>query len=121
MKLKKVNRMVDFFEYSKRDLNPHSHHWPKDFKSPPNPPLEQFCVLVYLAEILTSTSYGCLPFELLFSHLVYILVYTLHVNQCSYSLNKISLARTFLQCKITDKSIIHKQNEGVFKAPSKVI
>ena len=25
--------MVDFFEYSKRDLNPHSHHWPKDFKS----------------------------------------------------------------------------------------
>ena len=22
-----------FLLYSKRDLNPHSHHWPKDFKS----------------------------------------------------------------------------------------
>ena len=23
----------DFFKYPKRDLNPHSHYWPKDFKS----------------------------------------------------------------------------------------
>ena len=30
-------------EYSKRDLNPHSHYWPKDFKSFVStiPPFEQ--------------------------------------------------------------------------------
>ena len=24
---------ICLLQYSKRDLNPHSHHWPKDFKS----------------------------------------------------------------------------------------
>ena len=55
-----------FFLYSKRDLNPHSHHWPKDFKSPPNPPFERAFQCSYLIEILVSTFKRCQPFELLF-------------------------------------------------------
>ena len=30
---KSSEKMICLFWYSKRDLNPHSHHWPKDFKS----------------------------------------------------------------------------------------
>ena len=34
-------------EYSKRDLNPHSHYWPKDFKSFVStiPPFEHSSIL----------------------------------------------------------------------------